>query len=89
MCDLEFKKAAVRQLPRGEKVTIGFAHIVSMVAYFAMPAMFQVVLNILPRFAGYTSTLCFLKTMAIRALIAAWNLAALSRCCALKTSCHG
>ena len=46
MCDLGVNNAAVRKLAQGEK-----NRVCQMVAYFSMPAMFQVLLNILPRFA--------------------------------------
>jgi len=61
MTDLEFNIVSVKRLSKGEKKIPGFANVISNVAYFAMPAVFQVLLNTLPRFFGYTSMFCFPK----------------------------
>jgi hypothetical protein len=84
MCDLGVNNAAVRKLAQGEK-----NRVCQMVAYFSMPAMFQVLLNILPRFTWLHKHVLLSEKKAIAALIAAWNLAALSRRCTLRASCHG
>jgi hypothetical protein len=70
MTDLEFNIVSVKRLSKGEKKIPGFANVISNVAYFAMPAVFQVLLNTLPRFLATQACFAFRKK-AIAALIAA------------------